>query len=62
MADLTERLAALGTAIPEISLPQGSVDLQKWAVIACDQFTQDRSYWEKVKKTIGPSPSRLCLY
>jgi hypothetical protein len=59
MTGSEERLAALGTAIPEITLPGGDVDLQKWAVIACDQFTQDRSYWEDVRKTAGASPSAL---
>jgi hypothetical protein len=37
------------------------VDLSKWAVIACDQFTQDASYWEAVAKTVGASPSTLNL-
>ncbi|GHV76356.1 hypothetical protein AGMMS49942_11770 [Spirochaetia bacterium] len=57
MDDSEGRLAALGTAIPEISLPRKDVDLQKWAVIACDQFTQDPAYWEDVAKTVGTSPS-----
>ncbi|GHV73772.1 hypothetical protein AGMMS49940_10740 [Spirochaetia bacterium] len=61
MGDSTERLAVLGTAIPEISLPRSDVDLQKWAVIACDQFTQDTAYWEDVAKTVGPSPSTFNL-
>ncbi|WP_010255663.1 DUF1015 domain-containing protein [Treponema primitia] len=59
MTDSKRRLAALGTMIPEITLPGGDVDLEKWAVIACDQFTQDRSYWEDVRKTAAPSPSAL---
>jgi hypothetical protein len=59
MTGLEERLAALGTAIPEITLPGRGVDLQKWAVIACDQFTQDRAYWEGVRKTAGAAPSAL---
>ncbi|MDR2078584.1 MAG: DUF1015 domain-containing protein, partial [Treponema sp.] len=59
MTGSEERLAALGTAIPEITLPGRDVDLQKWAVIACDQFTQDRAYWEDVRKTAGVSPSVL---
>lgn len=61
MADLEQRLAALGTVIPEIALPRVDLDLEKWAVIACDQFTQDRSYWETVRKTAGSSPSTLNL-
>ena len=53
------RLAALGVGIPEILLPRRDIDLSKWAVIACDQFTQDRNYWEQVKKTAGAAPSCL---
>jgi hypothetical protein len=37
------------------------VDLSKWAVIACDQFTQDHSYWEAVAQTAGEAPSTLNL-
>ncbi|GHV94185.1 hypothetical protein AGMMS50293_05050 [Spirochaetia bacterium] len=55
-----QRLVSLGIEIPEIILP-GNIDLQKWAVIACDQFTQDRDYWEKVKSTVDDAPSTLNL-
>jgi hypothetical protein len=58
---LKTRLAALGTAIPEILLPGAGIDLQKWAVIACDQFTQDRDFWARVKETAGGAPSALNL-
>ncbi|MDR3343513.1 MAG: DUF1015 domain-containing protein [Treponema sp.] len=54
-----QRLAALGIAIPEIVLPRPGVDLKKWAVIACDQFTQDQGYWETVQNTVGAAPSAL---
>ena len=53
-----QKLNSLGVEIPSILLPQG-VDLQKWAVIACDQFTQDRDYWKKAKATAAGSPSTL---
>lgn len=59
--ELKARLAALGTAIPEILLPKAGIDLQKWAVIACDQFTQDRNFWMRVKETAGGDPSALNL-
>jgi hypothetical protein len=49
-----------GLAIPEILLPRG-VDLHQWAVIACDQFTQDRAYWERVQNAAAGSPSTLHL-
>ncbi|MCL2833373.1 MAG: DUF1015 domain-containing protein [Treponema sp.] len=56
---LNSRLAAVGLKIPEILLPAPGIDLQKWAVIACDQFTQDRGYWEKVREITGTAPSAL---
>ncbi|GHV42113.1 hypothetical protein AGMMS49546_19680 [Spirochaetia bacterium] len=63
MENIHRRLAALGLKVPEILLPREGIDLRKWAVIACDQFTQDRSYWEQAKKTVGDSPSTLnCVF
>lgn len=32
-----------------------------WAVIACDQFTSDLSYWERVKKNVGDDKSTFNL-
>jgi hypothetical protein len=52
-------LTELGVSVPLLSLPAPSVDLQKWAVIACDQYTQDRAYWKKVEDFVGGSPSAL---
>jgi hypothetical protein len=59
MASSRERLAALGTAIPDILLPSGGIDLGAWAVVACDQFTQDRAYWKRVEDRVASSPSML---
>jgi hypothetical protein len=59
--DVYKRLAALGTAVPQLLLPKPGIDLSKWAVIACDQFTQDRSYWERVRSAVGDAPSTLNL-
>lgn len=42
----------------KILVPQ-NVDLQKWAVVACDQFTSEPSYWQKLDKFVGDSPSTL---
>jgi hypothetical protein len=61
MLSVSKRLAALGTAIPEIILPAPAINLEKWAVIACDQFTQDREYWERAKSFIGNAPTALNL-
>ena len=30
---------------------------EKWAVIACDQYTSEPEYWENVRKTVGNAPS-----
>lgn len=47
-------------AIPQILLPQG-VDMNLWAVNACDQFTSDYDYWRKTEELVGDSPSALRL-
>jgi len=33
--------------------------MEKWPVIACDQFTQDRLYWQNVNNIVCGSPSTL---
>ena len=33
--------------------------LEKWSVIACDQYTSDPNYWDDVEKTVGDAPSTL---
>ena len=44
----------------DILIPQ--VDsMEKWAVIACDQFTSDPAYWSRVEQTVGEAPSTLRL-
>ncbi len=44
----------------DILLPQ-DVDMRKWAVIACDQFTSDAAYWQKVRSEAGNCPSTIHL-
>ena len=39
--------------VPEILLPNGTVDKQKWAVIACDQFTSQPKYWNELDESCG---------
>ena len=48
-------------SVPEILLPREGVDLSRWAVIACDQYTQDRGYWEALASSVGSAPSTLNL-
>ena len=42
----------------DILLPE-NVDFTKWSVVACDQYTSERDYWEDVKNIVGESPSTL---
>lgn len=51
----------IGVQIPETYLPVKDLDLKKWAVIACDQFTSQPEYWEDVASFVGESPSTLHL-
>lgn len=53
--------ADLGLAIPSICLPQPGLDLHRWAVIACDQFTAQPGYWAETEQIAGHSPSALHL-
>ncbi|HOA69191.1 MAG TPA: DUF1015 domain-containing protein [Methanosarcina thermophila] len=45
--------------VPRILLPKDN--WEKWAVIACDQHTQDLEYWKRVEEFVGDSPSTLNL-
>lgn len=40
-------------------LPEEKINMKKWAVVACDQFTSDYDYWENVRRFVGNAPSTL---
>ena len=42
----------------DILLP-AHADMQRWAVIACDQFTSDAAYWRRVRECAGENPSTI---
>jgi len=42
---------------PHILLPKSGVDMTRFAVIACDQFTSQIEYWNDLKTFIGIAPS-----
>ena len=44
----------------DILLPKDA-DMEKWAVIACDQFTSDQAYWDRVREKAGDAPSTIHL-
>ena len=41
----------------DILLPEK--DFDKWAVVACDQFTSEADYWNETELIVGDSPSAL---
>jgi len=51
----------IGIQIPQIYLPRKGINLTKWAVIACDQFTSEPDYWQKVETLVGDKPSTYNL-
>lgn len=57
MENNTERVVK----VPKILLPKKGIDMEKWATIACDQFTSTPEYWERLVAFVGDSPSTLKL-
>ena len=55
------RMAAMGIAVPEILIPGPDMDPVKWAVIACDQFSSEKDYWEETASIVGNADSTLKL-
>ena len=41
----------------DILLPKK--DFEKWAVVACDQYTSEPAYWDSVEAIVGDAPSAL---
>lgn len=42
-----------------ILLPKDGIDMEKWSVIACDQYTSQADYWKTVEEFVGDAPSTL---
>ncbi|HTT13362.1 MAG TPA: DUF1015 domain-containing protein [Burkholderiaceae bacterium] len=53
--------AHTGFRLPRSFLPRPGIDLKKWAVVACDQYTSEPEYWRKVADEVGDAPSTLHL-
>ena len=50
-----------GFRLPRTCLPRPGIDLAKWAVIACDQYTAEPAYWQRAAQVVGDAPSTLHL-
>jgi len=60
---LEDTLLEAGLGLPKFLVPKDGIDPRRWAVIACDQYTSNPDYWNKVMNFIGkePSTARLIL-
>ena len=45
----------------DILLPNSDIDLTKWSVVACDQFTAQPAYWDDLERETKDVPSTLHL-
>lgn len=61
MRSIEERFSSIGIGFKDILLPKKNFDHSKWAVVACDQYTSQKDYWERVKEYVGSEPSTLKL-
>ncbi len=58
---MNNKFEALGVKPADILLPKAGTDMDKWAVVACDQFTSQPEYWAEVDRIAGDAPSTLRL-
>lgn len=61
VTDYTSYLPETSLRPADILLPRSGVDMRKWAVIACDQFTSQPEYWKRVEDYVQDAPSMLRL-
>ncbi len=60
-------IMAVGDDILRMPFKEGNilipknVDMTKWSVVACDQYTSEPEYWNDVERIVGDSPSTLNL-
>ena len=59
--DHTSYLPEASLRPADILLPDMNVDMKKWAVIACDQFTAQPEYWKRAEDYVQDAPSMLRL-
>jgi len=49
----------IGVIVPHVLLPNKDIDVSKWAVVACDQYTSEPEYWQEVSTLTENVPSTL---
>ncbi|MDD3262472.1 MAG: DUF1015 domain-containing protein [Candidatus Absconditabacteria bacterium] len=58
---MAKSIPSIGIMIPDILLPNTTVDLKKRAVVACDQYTSQPEYRQEVANFVGQDPSTLSI-
>ena len=61
MENINCKLEKMGLRASDLMIPKKGADLSKWAVVACDQFTSEKDYWQDVDRIVGKDPSTLRL-
>ena len=55
--NIYEKFNEVYIKVPDILIPKNNIDMQKYSCIACDQFSNDKSYWDEVDKFVGDNIS-----
>lgn len=53
--------AGIGVVPGTFLLPRPDADWTAWACVACDQYTSEPEYWQRVNTLVGHQPSTLRL-
>lgn len=56
---MTKYENSIGVKVPELLLPCAKVDMCRWAVVACDQYTSQPAYWNETEAIAGDGPCTL---
>lgn len=51
----------IGIQAPDVLLPSKDINYHQWAVVACDQYTSQPEYWQRVNEIVNDSPSTFWL-
>lgn len=57
---MNEQFKKVGFLPSDILLPH-NCDMEKWSVVACDQYTSEPDYWNQVENIVGNNPSTFRL-
>lgn len=59
MENKDTQFSQFGLSTADILIPKKQYNLEKWAVVACDQYTSEPEYWKSVEEFVKDAPSTL---